>query len=197
MDEEGTLDCISKVWNRRHGVVMKKRKSMLVWDMFRGHLTENVKKTAQKMDTTLAVIPGGLTSLLQPLDVCLNKPFKDRLRKMWIEWMASGDVKTTKADNLMKPHIELVSKWVKDAWDTIPEDIIRRSFLKCSISNSMDGEQDEALFEKADSEVPENEVDDPLPEDSDNEDVYADDVTEEQFRLLFRNSDNESEFEGF
>ena len=61
----------------------------------------------------------------------------------------------------------------------------------------MDGEQDEALFEEADSEVPENEVDDPLPEDSDDEDVYADDVTEEQFRLLFRDSDDESEFEGF
>ena len=38
----------------------------------------------------MAVIPGGLTSVLQPLDVCLNKPFKDHQRKMWVEWMTSG-----------------------------------------------------------------------------------------------------------
>ena len=41
--------------------------------MFRAHKTE-------------VFIPGGLTSVLQPLDVCLNKPFKDRVRKMWSEW---------------------------------------------------------------------------------------------------------------
>ena len=51
---------------------------MLVWDIFRAHKTEDVKKAAKKLKT-LAVIPGGLTSVLQPLDVCLNKPFKDRL----------------------------------------------------------------------------------------------------------------------
>ena len=59
------MDWLDKVWNRRHGVIMKKKKSMLVWDMFRGHLTDNVKKAARKINTTLAVIPGGLTSLLQ------------------------------------------------------------------------------------------------------------------------------------
>ena len=61
----------------------------------------------------------------------------------------------------------------------------------------MDSEQDGALFKETDSEVPENEVDDPLPEDSDDEDVYADDITQERFHKLFRDSDDESEFEGF
>ena len=27
------------------------------------------------------LIPGGLTSVVQPLDVCLNKPFKDLIRQ--------------------------------------------------------------------------------------------------------------------
>ena len=36
-------------------------------------------------NTDIAVIPGGLTSIVQPLDVCLNKPFKDHLRSKWSE----------------------------------------------------------------------------------------------------------------
>lgn len=156
--------------------------------MFRAHLTEDVKAEAKRDKTTLAVIPGGLTSVLQPLDVCLNKPFKDRLRKMWQEWMCSDQVQTTKGGNLKKPDIEVVAKWVKDAWDSIPADMVRRSFLKCSISNALDGTEDDALLESG-SEAEDDEQDN---------DVYADDVTEADFHALFGESDDdESEFDGF
>ena len=40
------------------------------------------EKTAEKKKTMQAVIPGGCTSLLQPLDVCLNKPFKGEIHKL-------------------------------------------------------------------------------------------------------------------
>jgi hypothetical protein len=42
------------------------------------------------MKTNLAVIPGGLTSVLQPLDVSVNKPFKDNVSKLYMQWMAKG-----------------------------------------------------------------------------------------------------------
>ena len=50
-----------------------------------------MKEKCQSINTTIAVIPGGLTSVLQPLDVCLNKPFKDKLRSKWIDWMSTED----------------------------------------------------------------------------------------------------------
>ena len=56
----------------------------LVWDSFSAHLTDTVKQQLRENKTATAVIPGGLTSLVQPLDVCLNKPFKDRLREKWM-----------------------------------------------------------------------------------------------------------------
>ena len=57
-----------------------------MFDSFEAHKTEQVKQSLKSENTDLSVIPGGLTSVLQPLDVCLNKPFKDRLRDVmaWI-----------------------------------------------------------------------------------------------------------------
>jgi len=43
---------------------------------FKTHATESTKRLATKLKTHLAVIPGELTSQLQPLDVSVNKPFK-------------------------------------------------------------------------------------------------------------------------
>ena len=34
-----------------------------------------------------AVIPGGCTSKIQPLDVCINKPFKEHFRHLWMNYM--------------------------------------------------------------------------------------------------------------
>ena len=45
-------------------------------DSFEAHKTEQVKHSFKSENTDLAVIPEGLTSVLQPSDVCFNKPFK-------------------------------------------------------------------------------------------------------------------------
>lgn len=42
-------------------------------------------------DTDRAVIPGSLTSVVQPHDVCLNKPFKDTMKDQWSNWMIEGE----------------------------------------------------------------------------------------------------------
>ena len=105
LDEVGTLEWLNKVWNRRPGALLKKP-LLLVWDMFRAHHTEPVRKRAEELKTMLTVIPGGLKSVLQPLDVCLNKLLKDRVRKMWSEWKC--DVKLMKGGNVMKPDMDLL-----------------------------------------------------------------------------------------
>ena len=70
---------------------MLRKPSLLVWDSFHGHLGDDTKRLLSEMKTDLAVIPGGLTSVLQPLDVSVNKPFKDNIRKLYAQWMAEGD----------------------------------------------------------------------------------------------------------
>ena len=59
----------------------RRNPAMLVYDSFKGHLEESVKRHFHESGFDLAVIPGGLTSICQPLDISINKPFKDNLRK--------------------------------------------------------------------------------------------------------------------
>ncbi|RPB05506.1 hypothetical protein L873DRAFT_1797893 [Choiromyces venosus 120613-1] len=53
---------------------------LLVLDLFGAHKTEEVLDTFSANDIVVSMIPGGCTSLVQPLDVSINRPFKDILR---------------------------------------------------------------------------------------------------------------------
>ena len=90
MDQAGVKLWINNVWNKRNGG-LRKEHSLLVWDMFRSHLKSETKNYLNQSNTATVVIPGGLTSLLQPLDLSLNKPFKDRLRYQCNQWMMDGE----------------------------------------------------------------------------------------------------------
>lgn len=100
MDEEGVQLWQDQAWNIRLGSLLRQH-SMLVWDMFQAHLTEASKEKACELRTSLDVIPGGLTSVLQLRDICLNKLFKEHLREKWTEWMSSDLVKMTKGGLLV------------------------------------------------------------------------------------------------
>ena len=77
MDEEGTKEWIRQCLLR----TPCNEQSLLVWDSFRAHLTNEVKADLNRREIEVAVIPGGLTPVLQPLDKCLNKPFKDNVQR--------------------------------------------------------------------------------------------------------------------
>jgi hypothetical protein len=60
---------------------------MLVVDAFKRHVTDSVKDHLRKIKTEL-VIPGGMTSVLQTMEVSINKSFKDMLRQKYLTWIA-------------------------------------------------------------------------------------------------------------
>ena len=74
-------------------------------------------------------IPGGCTSLCQPVDVGFNKPFKDRMRKQWLSWMIAEGVihGTTKP-----PSRRDVAGWVDRAMAEMKgkEQIIKNAWRK-------------------------------------------------------------------
>jgi len=96
--------------------------------MFRSHLTDDIKWRLQRNNIDIAVIPGGLTSILQPLDVSLNKPFKDNVRAEWNKWMVEGDKTFTMGGNMRAAQLDVLCDFVIKAWDAVRVESVIKSF---------------------------------------------------------------------
>ena len=105
-------------------------------------MAEKVKTHVSKLNTDMCLIPGGLTTQLQPADVSWNKPFKTAYRELYNEWMASGRKQYTAAGNVKPPDKLLCLEWVKRAWKRVTEEVVVTSFKACGISNKEDGSED-------------------------------------------------------
>ena len=87
--------------------------------IFKGKPNGRIKKTEfatyphnnqlQEMGVEVIHIPGGCTGLCQPVDVGFNKPFKDRVRRLWTDWMIDEGLNsgTTSA-----PTRKVVAEWI-------------------------------------------------------------------------------------
>jgi hypothetical protein len=67
-----------------------KNECLLVLDDYEAHKTASVIAHMKSKNITPFLIPGGFTFCLQPLDVLINNPFKDELRKLWKVWFENS-----------------------------------------------------------------------------------------------------------
>ena len=70
--------------------------------------------------TEIELIPGGYTSKLQPMDVDINKLFKNHIRNHFYDWLAENRNR--------KPKRNEVAEWIHGAWSKIQEVTVRNSF---------------------------------------------------------------------
>jgi hypothetical protein len=143
----------------------------LVLDSFTAHKTNAVKNRFHEKKTNLAVIPGGLTSRLQPLDVSLNKPFKAKVRNLYNHWMSEAIKDYTPSGKIKRPSYSLVANWVKESWEAMDTNMIKRSFKCYGVSNNVNGSEDILIyFNKVNKDNFGREVEENNEEDNDNED---------------------------
>lgn len=101
---------------------------LLVFDSARSHISKEVKLYLAKRKILFCVIPGGLTSWLQPADLLWFKPIKTVIRQHVVDWINSESVSRTRGGRIKQPNAKLLSEWIKDAWGKLSSDIIIKSF---------------------------------------------------------------------
>ena len=104
---------------------------MHVSDAFRCHRIPCLKEIVAKCSTDLVIIPGGMTSQLQVMDVSCNRPFKQEMRKRWNEWIFYGVHSFTNSGNTRQPGLPLIAKRIIELWNAIDPNIVKRGFKIC------------------------------------------------------------------
>jgi hypothetical protein len=98
--------------------------------------------------------------MVQPLDVSINRPFKDRLRNAWKNWISIeienkiAEIEetgyTTENDGnvqfrIRPPKKQDVVEWIEKAWYDTKPNIVTKAFLCTGISNNLDSTEDDLL----------------------------------------------------
>uniref|UniRef100_A0A914E307 DDE-1 domain-containing protein n=1 Tax=Acrobeloides nanus TaxID=290746 RepID=A0A914E307_9BILA len=97
----------------------------------------------------------GSNSESNAADVCWNAPFKAKIRQLYNDWMMHGEKEVTKGGNPKSAPMAEYLQWIVDAWDSLPKELISKSFKSCGITNATDGSEDDEIHcFKADGPVP-------------------------------------------
>lgn len=124
--------------------------SLFALDLCGSHKTQSVLDLLHSHDIIPSMIPAGCTSLVQPLDVSINKPLKEYVRYLTDEAIHECE----SVDDFEKWTVgdrRVLTTWcVGDAWyqfgiEPEKQEIIRRVFRKVGLSLPVDGSADHEL----------------------------------------------------
>ena len=171
---------LTKVWVQKILCqYTKKQHALLVWDTFSGHMMTDVAEMLRKNNITVIVIPGGCTSKIQPIDVCLNKSFKNHCRRHWVEYMQQQVATQDPGEKIKPASKQQVIDWVvNDSLDG-NKDMIRKSFPVSGISNALDGSEHHMIRCVKELTIAygiEDTENDPVDSGSESEDPFASDI---------------------
>ena len=139
MDQELMHIWLEDIWLKHTKLMLQKlgfENSLLTFDAFSAEKTDEVEAKLVQNKSDILMIPAGCTSKCQPMDVCINKPFKANLRKSWVGYVAK--MIDEKHDQIPLPSHQHMVDWVEEAYNAISSDIgmVKRSFDVCGITST-------------------------------------------------------------
>ena len=147
----------------------------LILDVHRAQTTEDIQTIlAQECQTVYTYVPGGCTSLVQPVDVSFNRPFKRAVERFASQHMKENLQSYVQGKFDASSRRILFTRRVGQAWEEVSADreMVKRSFKKCGIAMAVDGSEDSEInISELEEYAVEDEDDD---EYTDDEDPFAD-----------------------
>lgn len=164
--------------------------SLVIIDNFKGQTTPAINQLLEKNNVHVVYIPPNCTDKLQPMDVAVNKPAKDYLKRRFEDWYAgevmkqvqnqpenasdeSSIAELTPIDLSFTRMKELSAHWLLDMAEYLSDNplFIVNGFIRSGITSAYDG-----LRESDADAGDEDEFDDELTD----EDEFDDDSDEEE-----------------
>ena len=140
-DEAVMKMCIHQHWK----LACHAPEMMLVLDAHKAQTTDDVKKLLKETcKTDVVMVPPATTSLVQPVDVVFNAPFKAAIDTVATAHLREHLDQYVHGKINVSARRVLFTKWVGQAWENISakKDMIIRSFKKFGISVVIDGSKD-------------------------------------------------------
>lgn len=125
--------------------------ALAIYDNFKGQITAGITDLLESHNIHTCLLPANTTDLLQPMDLSVNKPAKDILKRRFEEWYAQqvvqqldendGDASKLKSVDLGLPMLkELGAKWLIDVADYFAQNpqIVVNGFIRAGITSAYD-----------------------------------------------------------
>ena len=108
--------------------------------MHRAQQTPDVKHWLHNCKTILINVPGGITGRVQPLDVSINKPFKNYVRELFEQHLDANPKLHVDGKLAAGERRVLITKSVGQAFSRVKkQDLTKHSFKNCGLSSSLGG----------------------------------------------------------
>ena len=152
--------------------------ALVIIDNFKGQITDSIHNLLEANNIHVVLLPANTTDLLQPMDISVNKPAKDFLKRKFEQWYADEVTKQLQgAEDIEAVEIQpfdmrsaamkvLTAKWLVEMWEYISENpqIVVNGFKHAGILSALNG------CGQSDSDASEGEADVLSDEDSSNDD---------------------------
>ena len=131
----------------------KDRPALAIFESFKGQTTPDIISILQSHNIIAVQVPANCTDTLQPLDVSLNKPVKDEMKKRFQMWYSEqvqkqlqegvpiNEVKVEMPASVMK---NLSANWMMSTWEALKSrsELAVNGFQKAGTSSAIDSVTD-------------------------------------------------------
>ena len=126
--------------------------ALVIIDNFKGQITDSVNSLLEANNIQVALLPANATDLLQPMDIAVNKPAKDVLKRRFEQWYSDEVTKQLEGiEDIESIEVQpvdmcsaamkvLTAKWLVEMGEYLSENpqIVVNGFRHAGISAALD-----------------------------------------------------------